>query len=405
MVEVTGRAPLPEHPGGGALLPREEYAALDECTYLNQASLGLVPRSSVDAMTAFLREVGQHGNVLLSDADETRVLDGVRSGAAQLLDAPMESVAVLGGASEGLGQIAAVLAAQMTHPAPEIVLVSTDFPSVTYPWLAAAQRPLSSVTPVLRWVHDEPSSSLTAQLVDAIGDRTAVVYVSAVQYSTGTAVDMEAIVTAARDVGARVVADVTQLAGAGPVSLRTWGVDAMVCSGYKWLSAHGGVAVAAMTDEMSSAVPPVVGWMGAEEPFEFDATALHLARGARRYELSTMSYASAVGLQRSLGLLNGIGMPALADHARHLAEELVDLVAPAGWRPFRPLHDASASPHIVSLRHDEIPGAAAQAALAREHRVFTSSRVGGVRVSLHGYNTTADVHALADALSEFSRQR
>ena len=71
MVEVTGRGPLPALHAGGALLPREEYAALDESTYLNQASLGLVPRSSVDAMTEFLREVGQHGNVRLSDADET----------------------------------------------------------------------------------------------------------------------------------------------------------------------------------------------------------------------------------------------------------------------------------------------------------------------------------------------
>ena len=33
--------------------------------------------------------------------------------------------------------------------------------------------------------------------------------------------------------------DVTQMAGALAVSLRAWSADALVCSGYKWLSTHG----------------------------------------------------------------------------------------------------------------------------------------------------------------------
>jgi selenocysteine lyase/cysteine desulfurase len=40
-----------------------------------------------------------------------------------------------------------------------------------------------------------------------------------------------------------------------------------------------------------------------------------------------------------------------------------------------------------------------QAALAREHRIHTSSRGGGIRVSLHAYNCGDDVLALSDALA------
>ncbi len=386
----------------GPPLSRDQYRALDECTYLNQASLGLVPSASIEAMTTFLHDVGQHGNVRLSDEEEIRVLDGVRAAAAALLDAPARSIAILGGASEGLGQIAAVLAARLAEGAPEVLLVTSDFPSVTYPWLAATRRTFAPITPELRWVEDHPEHDLTEQLVAAIGRRTGVVCVSAVQYSTGTAIDVAAVAAAAHAVGAHVVVDVTQLAGAAPVSMRAWDVDAMVCSGYKWLSAHGGVAVATMSEELSSAVPPVVGWMGAEDPFDFDATTLHLARGARRFELSTMSYASAVGLQRSLEMLSGAGIDVLAQHSRRLAHELVDLVSSSGWRPFRPLHHPAASGHIVSLRHPTSAGPDVQAALARNHAVFTSSRVGGIRVSLHGYNTSADVQSLAHALSELA---
>ena len=59
-----------------ALIDRGEYAALASCTYLNQASLGLIPRASVEASVRFLTGVAQHGNLRLSDQAEARVLDG-----------------------------------------------------------------------------------------------------------------------------------------------------------------------------------------------------------------------------------------------------------------------------------------------------------------------------------------
>jgi cysteine desulfurase/selenocysteine lyase len=61
-----------------AVIPREEYAALEHWVYLNQASLGLVPRRSTEAMVEFLVEVAQYGNVRLSDAAEERILDDLR---------------------------------------------------------------------------------------------------------------------------------------------------------------------------------------------------------------------------------------------------------------------------------------------------------------------------------------
>ena len=99
--------------GGGVvmdpLIDPGEYAALAYCTYLNQASLGLIPRTSLEASVRFLADVAQHGNLRLSDQAEARVLDELREAAAELLGAPAASVAVVGGASEGLGQLAALL--------------------------------------------------------------------------------------------------------------------------------------------------------------------------------------------------------------------------------------------------------------------------------------------------------
>ena len=143
-----------------ALIDPGEYAALACCTYLNRASLGVIPRTWVAASVRFLTDVAQHGNLGLSGQAEAMVLDGLRTAAAGLLGAPVSPVAVVGGASGGLGQLAALL----SSTGGEVVLVASDFPRVTYPWLAARDR----LGMGIRWVRDTPAHDLTLALGDAL---------------------------------------------------------------------------------------------------------------------------------------------------------------------------------------------------------------------------------------------
>ena len=250
-----------------------------------------------------------------------------------------------------------------------MLLVATDFPSVTYPWLARARA-------VRHWSSggskDSPKQDLTTALVDGIQSGTTAVCFSAVQFATGSLVDVGEVVRRAHAVGARVIVDVTQMAGAMAVSQRSWSADALVCSGYKWLSTHGGVALLAVADELLQGVPPIVGWKGTQHPFQFDPTTLALATDARRFELSTIAYSSAAGLSTSIELLTGVGFPALTRHAEALARELVAATAPHGWTPFRDLDAPGASHHIVSLRHPTLAAHVIQARLAEEHRSWSA---------------------------------
>jgi selenocysteine lyase/cysteine desulfurase len=178
-----------------------------------------------------------------------------------------------------------------------------------------------------------------------------------------------------------------------------WGVDALVCSGYKWLSAPPGVALLAVTENLAAATPVIVGWKGSATPFDFTPQELSLAADARRFELSTMSYSAAMGLLTSIKLLTGIGLTAISEHASQLAADLAEQTAPLGWAPYRAPGDRSASGHIVSLSHPAATADQVQAALASQHQIHTSSRAGGIRVSLHAYNSSDDIRALAHALA------
>src|SRR5207247_10577354 len=106
---------------------------------------------------------------------------------------------------------------------------------------------------------------------------TSVVVFGAVQYATGSQVEVGRVAARAHDAGARVVVDVTQLAGAGLVDMTRWGADAVVTSGYKGLSSHGGVALLAAAPDLCARVPQIVGWKGTDDPFGFDARTLRLA--------------------------------------------------------------------------------------------------------------------------------
>jgi selenocysteine lyase/cysteine desulfurase len=373
------------------LRPRHEYAALAQAVYLNQASLGLIPADTVEVMVRHLTETAQHGNLHLTDEQEISILDDARRAGATLLGAPLECVAVIGGASAGLATAARLI------PGDGVVLVSTDFPSVTYPWLvpAASDRPHRTVT----WVEDSPDRDLTDALVEAIRPGVAAVCVSAVMYATGSQIEAARLARQAHAIGARLIVDATQLAGAGPVDMTGWEADVVVTSGYKWLSGHGGAALLAVAPSLLHVLPPQPGWMGADGPFSFDAQHLRPARGARRFEQSTIAYASALGLTQSVTRLNAIGYDVIKAHARNLADELIDTVEPLGWRPHRPLDDLSASGHIVALRHPTLDAATVRRRLQDEHSVITSDRLGAVRVSLHVYNDSSDIETLANALA------
>ena len=182
-----------------SLLPREDYATLQDAIYLNQASLGLVGQPAVDAMQSFLENVGRHGNLHMSDEDEVAYFANLRERGAQLLHCQPSQVAILGGASELLGQLPYLIAPQNGR---KILALSSDFPAITRPWLHYETQHDCSI----HFVDDEPNQSLTETLIEVLDEETAVLLISYVQFATGTKVDILKIVL--RSV---VVADVADI--------------------------------------------------------------------------------------------------------------------------------------------------------------------------------------------------
>jgi cysteine desulfurase/selenocysteine lyase len=377
-----------------SLLDRSHYPTLRDAVYMNQAALGLIGQPAVAAMQSFIENVARHGNLFMSDSDEMEYCRALRERAAKLFHADPSQVAIVASASEMLGQFPLLL---RLKPGATILAVSSDFPAITRPWLRQASLENLSV----RFVDDVAERDLTDTIIDAIDENTGVVAVGSVQYVTGTIVDVPRLAKIAAQVGAFLIVDETQAAGAMRVDTTTFGADAVVTSGYKWLGGHGGVALALVSESLLEQLPVLPGWMSAPDPFDFDARSVSFSSDARRFTQSTMSYVSIAGLTTSIEELLSLGEDQIEAHARRLATMLVEGASEYGWKPFRAVHAIAASPHIISLGQSR-ECAAETVKKLRNQKIVCSARGERVRVSLAPYNDANDVENLVEALARLA---
>lgn len=374
-----------------SLSDRSQFSSLQECTYLNQASLGLIGQPAVTAMHEFIDKVGRHGNLHMTDADEVAFFSELRVPASRLLNCREDRLAIVSSAGEMLSQLPYLF---RPRKGSTVLSVATDFPAVTRPWIAYAAEHGCSVG----FVDETPSGDLTEDLIDRIDDRTSVVAVSNVQFSTGSLIDVPRLREATRRVGAALMIDVTQAAGAISIAAQSWDAEVVVCSGYKWLGGHGGVGLAVMAPKFLDQSPPAPGWMGAPDPFDFDATALRLAADARRYTQSTMSYVSMRGLTVAIDELLALGDEAVEAHARSLARLLLNGLDGSRWSPYGAQERILAAPHIVTLTRDDGDVGSTVDAL-RQANIVCGSRNGRIRVSIAHFCDENDIRAFLAVLT------
>ena len=369
---------------------RQDYPCLKSYSYLNQASLGLIGGKAVSAMHNFLDETARHGNLHMSDEEEASFINPLRLQIGTLLNAEIKNIAITSSASEILSQLPELLSPKIGN---KIILVSTDFPAITRPWIAYAKK--NHLT--LSFVDQNDNESLTETIIKNIDKQTDIVCVSFVQFSNGTRLNIPKLRAATVDLGIKLIVDITQAAGAIPISINDWSADVVVCSGYKWLGGHGGIAFAILSDELLNNDPPSIGWFNGENPFDMNATELALAKSAAKYTQSTLSYISVIGLKTALDELLAMDIHEIEAHSCQLANIFIAGLRTLNWKPFLAKDAQEFSSHIISISS---PTLDVQEALKhlRKNGIICSARNGSIRVSIAHYNNQYDIQSLLDNL-------
>ena len=376
-----------------SLSNRKSYDCLKKFTYFNQASLGLISGSSTKKMTNFLKNIARFGNIYISDEDELHLVDKLRKKASILLGGQTNQTAVLSSASELLSQIPYVLKPSQKS---EILLIKTDFPAVTRPWLQYCKDHNCSV----KFIKENPEEDLTDKVISNISTNTSIIALSYIQYSTGTKLDIEIISKIAKSKGIKLVIDITQALGALPVFADKWNADFLVSSGYKWLGGHGGVSLAYINKDILNVNPLNAGWMGAPNPFTMEPSKCEYFGNAKSYTQATMSYVSIVGLEKSIQEIIKLNPSKIENHSKKLSKYFMNKINKKKWQIYQNEKSKNKSFHIIAFKpkSKHLEPIKVFKKLKNEN-VICSLRDNKLRLSIAHFNNQKDINHLLGILN------
>lgn len=231
----------------------------------------------------------------------------------------------------------------------EIVTDRQNFPTDSYVVQGiAAELGLS-----ICWIDSDSEGGVTAaELAAVLGERTAVVSLSHVDYKSAYIADLEALTTLAHAHGALVVWDLSHSAGCVPVRLDECGADFAVGCTYKFLNAGPGAPAFLYVHRAHGAwlSQPIWGWMGSAAPFAMQHE-YQPAIGIRQALSGTPPIVGLVGVQEGVRLVAEAGIDAIRRKSIALTgmvDELAERwLAPLGFRIASPRDPACRGGHVT----------------------------------------------------------
>ncbi len=245
----------------------------------------------------------------------------------------------------------------------------------------------------------EGGVELAERLAEACDGQTLAVAASHVCYLDGAELDLPALARLV-PAGVRTIIDGAQGAGALPVELDAWGIDAYTVSGQKWPLGPSGTGALVLADPGAWRIT-VAGYMATTNPQE--ALTSSLCRDARRFEFAQESPAQAAALAESLRfLLEDVGLERSAAHVRRLNAYARELLGRHLDEPGQ-LVSLDGSAHLLRLGlADGVDARQLVHGLEAEHGVLVRDLPHGpaIRISIGAWTTAADLEQVTEGIAE-----
>ncbi|SJM66518.1 aminotransferase class V-fold PLP-dependent enzyme [Agrococcus casei] len=199
----------------------------------------------------------------------------------------------------------------------EILITEAEHHANLVPW----QELAAATGATLRWVEVDDDGCWSLDDMRAlITERTRIVAFAHVSNVTGQVAPVAEIVEAAHAGGALVVLDACQSVPHRAVDFHALGVDAAAFSGHKMLGPNG-IGVLYLARDLGRALPPARTGGSMITTVTMEHT--EYMEAPTRFEAGTQPVPQAVGLAAAVDYLEAIGMDAVEQHERELAERMV----------------------------------------------------------------------------------
>jgi len=367
--------------------------------YLNHAANGPLPGPVARTLHTYVDDTSNFGNINFARWSEYE--RGAHRRLASLIHVRPDQVALIASTGEGLMNIASGLRWQ---PGDTIISAECEFPSNIYPWLNLQEQGVQ-----VHLVAMRNNRIAVEDVLASISERTRLVSLGLVEFSTGFRSDIATIARYCHERGIICGIDAIQALGALDIDVQELGIDYLAAAAHKWLLGPQTTGILYISDALLAQMHvPRRGWFSVETPFDFFNYEQPLKAGAARFEHSSPNRLPIVGLDAALGIFESIdgGMQAVEQRILGLTGHAIAGLERLGYPVVSPRGEGERSGivcfNVYPDRQDISPQQLVDELASRNIRVAARGNV--VRISPHFYNTLEEINTLLNALEELIKQ-
>ena len=392
---------------------RAQFPALNQSvneyalTYLDNAATTQKPQCVIDAMADYYQthNANVHRGSHHLTALATTLFEQARETVAQFIGAcSPDTVIWTRGATESINLVAQSYGRQQLSVNDEILVCENEHHANIVPWQLIAEQTGAKVIKVPITHNGEFDIDAFNSL---LSKRCKIVAIAHITNVTGARQPIEQVITAAHQIGAKVLIDGAQGIVHEKVNVTELDADFYVFSGHK-LYAPNGIGVLYAKPELLDTMPVWQGGGKMVDKVSFD-TGTSFARAPAKFEAGTPNVAGAIGLATAINWYRQFDHHEVKQHIHQLqlnaqkALNAIDDIKLIGFQP-----DAGIISFVLpGVHHQDIATLLDQQAIAvREghhcaHPLMDALGIKGtVRISFAIYNTQQDVDRLISSVKK-----
>lgn len=362
---------------------RTEFPVTRKWAFFDHAAVAPITGRAQAAFQEWAADLAENG--LTNEPHWLRRVEEVRGLFGRLVNADPLDIAFIKNTSEGIGIVAEGFP---WKPGDNVVTAAEEYPANVYPWMNLASRGVE-----LRRVPSRDRGVAIDDIVQAIDQRTRILTLSSVEFSSGFRNDLDRLGNLCRERNVYFFVDAIQSLGILPLDVKKTPIDFLAADGHKWLLGPEGAGVFFIRRDLVDMLHPVgVGWNSVVGCRDFSTIDFRLKPNAGRWESGTLNVAGISALGASLQLLLELGIQNVETRVRELTDLVCELARKNGLEVYSN-RDVDHWSGIVSLiPKDGNPREAVRR--CRKEGIAVNQRAGRIRISPHCYNSFEEVERM-----------
>ncbi len=354
------------------------FEFLNEHTYLNTASVGLIPNESFNEKINYLNKQQRIGGKIMFDVFET-ILPQAKEAVSGLINCEPNELAFTANFSTAINYLIPSL---KKHN--RVLLYEDDYPSLNKPFELNGFE--------VNYISKNNEHTIKIKEIEhlIIDKNIELLAISQTQFKSGYTIQLKELGVICKKHNCILLVDGTQALGMAEVNVKQSNVDVYISSGYKWLMGGFGVAFTYVNPSFFARITPRIAGYGS---LNFEGSTPKYNPSMQSFEPGHINYAPLIALTKSIKLLQEYSL----EKARIATTELINYLLNELKKNGLPVIGDFQKQHrlgIVSVTANE-----KMFNKLNSKNIITTYRSESIRISPYFYNTKNDVDLLIKTIS------